>query len=212
MILSHCGFLEADPDNTLTEDHRRLLGIINGNGLFAAHLVDELLDISAIEAGHLLLKLEPTDLEELVLYKIDINRPRAVAKQTQLVARLESGVPPILLDRAKINVVLNNLIGNAIKFSPPGSTVTVGFRSRGDWLEVLVEDDGPGIDPQFMGELFRPFRSRQVGGAGEERSTGLGLAISARIVEAHSGKIWAESKLGHGSMFYFSLPTKLQKG
>jgi signal transduction histidine kinase len=102
--------------------------------------------------------------------------------------------------------VLNNLISNAVKFSTPGTSVTVRAGPQNGRVVISVADQGPGIPAEEMRKLFKPFGRTSVRPTGGERSTGLGLAICRRIVEAHEGRIWAESEPGRGSVFAFALP------
>jgi signal transduction histidine kinase len=117
-----------------------------------------------------------------------------------------TGLPPVRLDPARIQQVVTNLLSNAIKFSPEGGTVTIGAAAEDDKVKVWVTDQGIGIPPEAMPNLFTKFfrvdndETRKIGG------TGLGLALIKEIVEAHGGHIWVESELGKGSTFSFTLP------
>ncbi|MBP7688784.1 MAG: hypothetical protein KA765_12780, partial [Thermoflexales bacterium] len=115
-------------------------------------------------------------------------------------------VAPIAIDRDRINQVFDNLLGNAIKFSPRGGTITIGVEDRGDRLQLSVADMGVGIPPDKLKRIFDRFY--QVDGSATRRfgGAGLGLAIAKRIVESHGGEIWVESEMGHGSRFVFTLP------
>jgi len=116
------------------------------------------------------------------------------------------GLAPVWADRERLHQVLFNLIGNAVRFSPGGGVVTVSARRRGSRCEVRVADTGPGIPAEHLPHVFErfyrvdPARSRGDGG------TGIGLAIARSVVEAHGGRIWAESQVGEGSVFAFDLP------
>jgi signal transduction histidine kinase len=109
-------------------------------------------------------------------------------------------------DGPKLEQVLNNLIGNALKFSPPGAGVEVRLVRDGDRAVVSVRDQGPGIPAAEVGKLFRFFQKTSVRSTGGERSSGLGLAIARKIVEGHGGAIWVETEAGRGSTFSFALP------
>jgi signal transduction histidine kinase len=105
-------------------------------------------------------------------------------------------------DRERILQVLSNLIGNALKFTPPGGSVTVGVERRGGEARVAILDTGPGIAPGHLPHIFDRFWKHDTPGV---KGTGLGLFIARGIIEAHGGRVWAESELGHGARFYFTL-------
>jgi signal transduction histidine kinase len=134
----------------------------------------------------------------------------AEKKGIRLAFAPECGLPPVILDRQKIEQVLNNLVSNALKFSLPGSMVRVSASRVNGSVVVTVGDRGPGIPSEELDRLFKPFSRTSVRSTAGERSTGLGLAISRKIVEAHGGRIWAESEVGMGSTFSFSLPVSTQ--
>lgn len=115
-----------------------------------------------------------------------------------------------MLDAPKIEQVLNNLIGNAIKFSPPGSRVEVKLARFDGRVIISVTDEGPGISPEELEKLFRPFERGRAQSTAGEKSTGLGLAIVKRIIKGHGGDIRVESATGEGAMFSVSLPLNSQ--
>jgi signal transduction histidine kinase len=170
------------------------------------NLVNDFLDYSKIEAGRLDLELESTDLADLVGSAIKLNRLIAEKKDIRINFRHDVVPTLVALDRGKITQVINNLIGNAIKFSPPGSEVTVSLETKDADVVVTVEDHGIGIAADEMGKLFDPFHSGKGKSTAGEKSTGLGLAIVKRIVEGHGGTIFAKSDPGSGSQFSITLP------
>ncbi|MEA2327468.1 MAG: hypothetical protein QOE68_2427, partial [Thermoanaerobaculia bacterium] len=111
----------------------------------------------------------------------------------------------------KIEQVVTNLITNAVKFSPPGSTVTIGLARRDGIAEVFVADEGPGIAADEIARLFRPFQRGSAVVTGQEQSIGLGLAICKKIVEGHGGRIRVESEIGKGATFYVELPVEASR-
>ena len=126
----------------------------------------------------------------------------------------ETIAPSVLLwaDRDKITQVLTNLIGNAIKFTPPHGKVTVSSASNdADWVRVAVSDTGPGISANERERIFDKFYQVAENGGPKPKGTGLGLAISKTLVELHGGKIWVESEPGRGSTFYFTLPAAVEE-
>lgn len=186
------------------------LGNIHRLSRFMTALIDDLLSISAIEAGQLNLEFQPVDLPQLVRADVARNRLLAAKRQVEIALEAEE-LPPLALDPAKIEQVLDNLIGNAVKFSPRGAEVRVNLRRDEAGVTLSVRDRGPGIAAADMEKLFKPFGRARNKSAEGERSTGLGLAIVKRIVEGHRGKIWLESQVGAGSTFFAWLPFELKR-
>jgi signal transduction histidine kinase len=169
-------------------------------------LVDQLLDLSRLESGEVPLEREPIPLRPLVrrvVSEIEVARP---GKGVEVSNQVPEDLPPVLADRERIHQVLYNLLDNAVRFTPPGGAVTVSARRENGAFEVRVADTGPGIAPEHLPRLFErfyrvdPARSREGGG------TGIGLAIARSVVEAHGGRIRAESRPGEGATFTFELP------
>lgn len=177
---------------------------------FMAHLVDDLLSVSVIESGQLRLDLQPVDLPTLLQRNVARNRLLVASKQIEITLETES-LPLLVLDAAKIEQVLDNLIGNAVKYSSVGVQVHVCLRSEGAEVVLSVQDHGPGIAPDEIDKLFKPFGRARSQSTGGERSTGLGLVIVKRIVEGHHGRIWLESELGKGSKFWVALPLAFEE-
>ena len=171
------------------------------------HLVSDLLDISAIEAGKLKLDLQETDLVPLVQANVAVNSLLARRKRVALVFHNRGPGSVARVDRTKMEQVLDNLITNAIKFSRAGAQVTIRLYQDDGAAVIAVCDEGPGIPDQEREKLFRPFYRAGMQGAAGEPGTGLGLAIVRRIVEAHGGRVWMESEINKGSTFYVSLPS-----
>jgi hypothetical protein len=172
------------------------------------NLLNDLLDVSAIESGQLELDLRPVDVAAYLRDVHTANAMLARAKDIELALDLPADLPAVGMDANRINQVINNLITNAIKFSFPKTTITLRARVAGNELLVSVQDQGLGIPEQEMGKLFTDFGRTSVRPTGGEKSTGLGLAIVKRMVEAHGGRIWVESQVGVGSVFTFALPVK----
>jgi len=169
-------------------------------------LIDDLIDISVIEAGRLELNLQEVDLAGYLETYHTTGKALAGSKSIQIGLDLEPDLPKIRIDVNRIGQVLNNLLSNAIKFSHPGTSITIQARKRDDQVEVSVIDQGQGIPEAELSRIFTDFSRTSVKPTGGEKSTGLGLAISRRIVEAHGGTIRVESKVGRGSEFTFKLP------
>jgi PAS domain S-box-containing protein len=200
-------FLLDDASRLLSEEKKHdFMRRINANGEFMLKLIDNLLDVAKIESGRLDLELATGDLCGLIEENLTMNRMLAEKKGIRLDYAPECGMPLFRFDRGKVEQVLNNLISNALKFSAPGTAVTVQASRVKDSVVVSVRDQGQGIPAEELDKLFKPFGKTSVRSTAGERSTGLGLAICRKIVEGHGGRIWAESEIGKGSVFSFSLP------
>lgn len=174
------------------------------------NLINNLLDISAIEQGELRLNLAPVDVRQFVGQVCRLNRRIGHMEGIELVTNVEPGLPQGLFDPNRIEQVLDNLIGNAFKFSAPGSVVTLDVRHSEDALEFSVADQGQGIPPEDLEIIFQPFRgAHNAQSSSGEKSHGLGLTICKRIVELHGGRIGVTSAPGEGSCFTFTLPMNI---
>lgn len=206
IILMYSDFLIDEAEDVLDDEQNDFLQIIHSSSDFMLKLIDDLLDVSKIESGKLELELEKTDISDFIEHNIALNQVIANKKQILIDFTHEEDIKPLLmLDRAKVDQVLNNLISNALKFSSPGSKVVVNLVKSHDEVVVSVKDQGQGIPEDEVHKLFKPFSKTSVQGTAGEKSTGLGLSISKRIMDGHAGKIWVESEFGKGSTFYFSL-------
>jgi signal transduction histidine kinase/CheY-like chemotaxis protein len=169
-------------------------------------LVDDILDLSQIEAQQLPLVKDRIDLEEDVVKKtVSIVEPLAKRKGLYLREDLAGSLPWILADPVRLRQALLNLLTNALRFTERGGIV-VRTALQGDYLQVSVQDTGPGIPPQEMPKLFREFHKVDVTATAEKAGSGLGLSISKQLIELHGGSIWAESREGVGTTFYFTVP------
>ena len=196
----------ALPEGKKTDFMRR----IHSSSEFMLKLIDDLLDVAKIESGKLDLDLSDGDIGGLVDDNLAINVMLAEKKSIKLDFQRLSALPRFQFDRGKVEQVLNNLVSNALKFSQPGTGVTVTAARMNGSVVVSVRDHGQGIPAEELGKLFLPFSKTSVRSTAGERSTGLGLAIARKIVEGHGGHIWAESEVGKGSTFSFSLPVGTQ--
>lgn len=202
------GFTQALSDGTVKDEDRRTrsLQVIDDEARRMLRLVEELLDLSRMQAGELQLHREATDPGELVAHVEEVFRPRAEEKGLELEAAAEAGLPALSLDYDRMVQVLSNLMDNAIHHTQRGS---VELRARrngtGDSVELRVADTGEGIAREEMDHLFERFyRGRSTA---RRRGTGLGLAIAREIVRAHGGEIEAYSRVGEGTAFSIRLPT-----
>ena len=191
----------------LNEKQVHYLARVRSNTQHLAGLINDLLDLAKIEEGKIELQAARMSLGGLVHEVMETLKPIAAEKPIELeVTTLE---PSILVwaDRDKITQVLINLIGNAIKFTPPHGRVMVSSASKDmDWVGVSVSDTGPGISAEERERIFDKFYQIAENGGSKPKGTGLGLAISKTLVELHGGKIWVESDPNGGSTFCFTLP------
>ena len=197
--------LEGEALGPLDEGQVELVRNISRSSEFMLHLVNDLLDFAALESGKVDVQCEDVDLARLVQEALPVHRLHADEKSIRIELVLGELPPTVRLDPRKIEQVLHNLIGNAIKYSPERTTIAVAVEEDGGWIQIDVKDEGQGIAPEEQAHLFEPFR-RAGGGAARPRGTGLGLAIVLRIVEGHGGTIRVSSQLGEGSTFTVLLP------
>ena len=173
-----------------------------------ARLVDDLQELSRIEAGAYPLDIRPMPVSTLVETTLKRFASQAQAKQIELRSDLPAGLPPVLADHDRLTQVLTNLVGNALQYTPENGRVTILASRHADQIHVSVVDTGIGIPAEYLPQLFTRFyrvdksRSRQAGGG-----SGIGLTIARYLIEAHGGRIWAESAgAGQGSTFTFTVP------
>jgi signal transduction histidine kinase len=188
------------------EEKFKLLDMIQRSSDFMLNLVNDLLDISTIEAGKLELEKTENNYIEFVEDNLSLNRIIAKEKDITIETEYAENIPQLQFDKTKITQVLNNLISNAIKFSNDAAKITVKIERDQNFVITKVIDQGPGIPGSDLAKIFTEFQKASVKAPKGERSTGLGLAIAKKIVEKHDGKIGVKSKVGKGSTFYFSLP------
>ena len=206
-IVALSQFLEEEAAPRLDPEQRQFVSLIRSSSRFMVGLIDDLLDISTIEAGRLELHREPTDLRALV--RASAHRHRVVAARKGVdVAFMDDAPEPLEaeVDAQRLEQVLDNLVTNAVKFSHPGSGVEVGLEAGHREATLTVRDRGVGMSASQAAALFTPFAERGRRGTADEASTGLGLAIVKRIVEAHGGHIEVASTPGEGTTFRVVMP------
>ncbi len=185
----------------------RAIETIGRNATTMAQLIDDLLDVSRIISGKMRLDLKTLSAPDVVRAVIDSFRPSFEAKQVKLSSALESSVAPVLADGARLQQVVSNLLGNALKFTPRGGRVGVTVSQRQGMVEIAVSDTGKGIGPNFLPHVFDAFRQADGSMTRAHGGLGLGLAISHRLVEMHGGRLVAHSAgEGKGATFKLVLP------
>ncbi|MEE8354098.1 MAG: ATP-binding protein [Dehalococcoidales bacterium] len=199
------GYLEAIRDG-VKEPDEDTIRILDEEAALLARLVDDLQELSLAEAGELRLNCQDEDVAGLVSQAVAARQTRATSKGIHLSADLTEGLPAVHIDSYRISQVLRNLLENAVTHTPEGGSVSVAAREVNGRVEVSVSDTGEGIPPEDLPNIFERFyrvdrsRTRATGGSG------LGLTIARRLVEAHGGRIEAQSELGRGSCFTFTVP------
>ncbi len=183
------------------EKQKRLFRIIKEESNRLINLVNSILDLSKMEAGMMTYNFVQADLVPLINKAVIEKEPLATSRNIKTELNISRGLPFVNIDIEKILNVLRNLLGNAVKFTPEGGQVRIAARLTNGNLEVSVADTGPGIPRENLIIIFDKFKSFN-----NRNGTGLGLAIVKNIINAHRGKVWAESEPGQGSTFIFVLP------
>jgi signal transduction histidine kinase len=168
------------------------------------------LDLSKIEAGQLSLQLGNFSIREMLQGVYVAVEPLAAAKKLALKLDVPQGLPQGRGDERRLSQVVLNLVGNAIKFTDTGE-VKISAKAVNGSFTVAVKDTGPGIDAVDQQKIFEEFQQADNSSTRSKGGTGLGLAISRRIVEMHGGRLWVESKPGHGAIFAFTLPVTVER-
>lgn len=207
LILSYAEFVIEEAGDALSAEHLDFLQTIRSAADRMRIVVDDFLDVSLIKAGRFNLDEQAVELGDLARAAVTLVNLAAAKRGVKITTVLDATIGPLFADGAKIEQVLTNLLSNAVEHSPVGGSVALASRLMPDALRVQVADDGPGISPEQQQRLFQSFASGQAARKSTgERSIGLGLAIARKIVEAHGGRMFVESELGHGSVFGFTLP------
>jgi NtrC-family two-component system sensor histidine kinase KinB len=165
-------------------------------------VIEDLLDISRIESGGAELQLQPVNVEELLVRATDKVRAAFLDHKVTLSILVAPEVPPVLVDPTRLQLVFDNLLNNAVKYTPVGGEVSLSAQPEDGLVQFAVEDTGIGIAPEYLPRIFDKFF--RVPGQ-EQVSSGLGLTIAKEIIEAHGGSIQVTSKVGRGTRFAFTL-------
>ena len=189
---------------------RDVLDRVQRNGRHLLGLINDVLDLSKIEAGQLSLSLTNYSMRDVIEGVHSAVEPLALEKKIALKIEVSSDLPAGRGDERRLTQVLLNLVGNAIKFTDQGEVVIRASAADG-CFNLAVRDTGPGISKADQAKLFQEFQQVDNSITRKKGGTGLGLAISKRIIEMHGGRIWVESRAGHGSTFFFTLPAAVQQ-
>jgi signal transduction histidine kinase len=197
----------------INENQEKFLSMAERNINRLTNILNDLLNLSRIESGKIELKFENIELKGIIELTASSLRPHAEAKSIKIELEIDEQLPEVYGDPEKIEQILTNLIGNAIKFTPEGGRILItakplahdGKGGHGDRIAVSVKDTGIGIPPEHLDAIFEKFHQVESSLQRSVSGTGLGLAITKGLVEAHQGKIWVESEVGKGSTFTFTL-------
>jgi GAF domain-containing protein len=207
------GYTELMADGAYGEPSEKMLGILKrleANGKHLLGLINDVLDLSKIEAGQLVLELSDYSIQDIAQTVRSTLEPLATDKKLTFKLELAPELPPGHGDGRRLTQVLINLVGNAIKFTDAGEVAIKAEANNGSF-QVSVRDTGPGISAADQAKLFQEFQQADNAITRKKGGTGLGLAISKRIIEMHGGKIWVESQPGQGSTFTFTLPVIVER-
>jgi signal transduction histidine kinase len=191
------------------EKAQAVLKRVESNGRHLLGLINDVLDLSKIEAGQLALTLTDYSMKDVLYNVFSAVEPLANDKKLGFKVEAQPDMPKGHGDERRLTQVVLNLVGNAIKFSDTGAVVIKASSTNGAFT-VAVQDNGPGISQADQGKIFEEFQQADNSATKKKGGTGLGLSISRRIVEMHGGKLWVESELGKGSVFQFTLPIQVE--
>jgi signal transduction histidine kinase len=206
-IIGFSQVLREEMFGAVNEKQAEYLDDILSSANHLLSLINDILDLSKVEAGQIELDVAPFSLEDALESGVVMVRERATREHVRVVVSPAPGVELVAGDERRVRQVIFNLLSNAVKFTPSGGEVDVRARRVDGEVRISVADTGPGIAPQDRERIFEEFQQTDAGIVQRE-GTGLGLALSKRLVELHGGRIWVESELGKGSTFVFTLPVR----
>ena len=188
------------------EERQEFLGNISTSGKHLLGLINEVLDLSKIEAGKVILSREPFSVQEVLEGVRQTIEPLADTKQIGITMTVDPRLSTLAADEVKFKQIFYNLLSNAIKFTPDGGRVQIRAQAKQEWAEFSVTDTGIGIKPDDRTRIFQEFERVEITAERRFEGTGLGLTLAKKYVELHGGRIWLESEVGKGSTFAFVLP------
>jgi signal transduction histidine kinase len=204
-VLGFAELLAEEKEGALNDKQKRFVSHIQRDSLHLLDLINDLLDLSKIEAGRLELRHEVFYIDAVIEEALSSVRPRAAAKSLNVETNI-SIAAPVFADRLRFKQILHNLLTNAIKFTPAGGRVQVYAVHSGPFAEISVSDTGIGIPTDQQHAVFDKFYQVRAGIQGGLEGSGLGLAITRHLVEQHGGSIFLKSESGHGARFTFTIP------
>jgi signal transduction histidine kinase len=205
IILSYTELLQDELEG-LDQEYYDFLGTIHTYADYMSRIINDFLDVALIESGRFELDLQLADVSDLIEQCLALANYQAGKRGITVEVLVEETLPQLLLDHSKIGQVINNLLSNAIEHSGDNTTVILRVKKTTDNILLSVKDQGEGIPEEMLAKIFNTFARSSIRKKSGKRSSGLGLAIAYKIIEAHNGKIWAESKVKQGTEFFVSLP------
>ncbi len=209
-VIGFSELLEQEVFGNLNAKQREYVQYILSSGKHLLSIVNDVLDLSKVEAGRLAILREFTPIHAIIDSALSVVESLSVKYDVKIETDVAAGLPDVYVDSVRIKQVIYNLLSNAVKFSPRGSTVSLRVQAEGGVLELSVEDHGLGIRREDMAKLFREFEQLAPTLGGKPDGTGLGLALTKRLVELHNGSVGVESEFGHGSRFWVRLPVLIR--
>ena len=206
VIIGFSQLIMDEVPGKINEEQKQCLDDVLTSSEHLLGLIDDVLDLSKIEAGKMELRLTDTSLADVIEELSSTMAPILAQKKQSLDVEVEGNLPPVRGDKAKVRQVLLNLLSNANKFTPEGGRLKIEVVRNSAWCQVSVIDTGIGLKREDQEQIFEPFYQVDGSGGSEEKGTGLGLPLTKEIIEQHRGRIWVESKYGKGSRFTFTLP------
>ncbi len=207
-IIGFSELLQQQSFGELNERQLRYVEDVRSAGHDLLVLINDILDLSKVEAGRMELELEDVSLRETLETGLTMHAERAARDGVALALRLEPDEISVRADERKIRQVVSNLLSNAVKLTPSGGRVDVVAQRTSTGVEVAVSDTGPGIAPEDQELIFEEFRQASAPSGRPAEGTGLGLPLARKLIELHGGRLWVESVLGEGSTFHFTLPSR----
>lgn len=211
-IIGFSDLLLKEIPGKINETQREYLTDIIESGRHLVSLIDDILDLSKIEAGRLELELSRFEIKELIEGSLLFFKEKSISHNIRLKKSIDESIGEIEADKRKLKQVILNLLSNAFKFTPDGGSIGIEAKRTDSEIIISVEDTGIGISKEDQARLFQPFQQIEHPLTKKVKGTGLGLYLSKRLIELHGGRIWVESEPGRGSKFSFSVPLKIAKG
>ena len=206
VIIGFSELMRDEVPGQINNEQRQCLDDVLGSSQHLLNLINDVLDLSKIEAGTAKFRLSSLELAEVIEPLARTLLPVLAPRQQSLDIKVEEGLPLVRINKAKISGVLLNLLSNATRFTPDGGTLKIEAVREGDWCRVSVIDSGIGIKQEDQERIFEPFYQLDNSLTRGKGGTGLGLALVRQIVGKHGGRVWVESEYGQGSRFTFTLP------
>jgi signal transduction histidine kinase len=206
-IIGFTGVLQQELVGPLNEEQKKQMGMVRGSSAHLLNLINDVLDISKIEAGQLTVAREPCDLRAAIEKVTRNMRPLTEKKGLALEVAIAAEVGTITSDQRRVEQIIYNLINNAIKFTQKGQIRVECCKKEGEAV-TRITDTGIGIKQEDLDQLFQPFHQIDTGMIRQYEGTGLGLSICKKILDLLGGRIWVESEWGKGSTFSFALPSE----